>query len=157
MPLAPGVVRSVPSSELEEPNFRLSFMTSTLSLLKLTNFCLNHKTHNIQYDYGNFTDFWQRITYGQSPEVSAVWVEYDCQGRVVLNMTVVDSGWQFSPNTISYAIRRGSKPVLSTVLRKSVKYFIKKYICNDKKKNSFQVKMWPIFSLNDSETQERWL
>ena len=50
---------------------------------------------------------------------------------------------------VKEAVRCGSRPV-SIVLRKSVKFFINKYICN-----IFQVKIPPISSLNDSETQER--
>ena len=41
----------------------------------------------------------------------------------------------------------------STVLRKSVRFFVINIFLEIK--NTFQVKIWPISRLNDSETQER--
>ena len=48
--------------------------------------------------------------------------------------------------------RRGSTPV-STVLRKLVRFFIINIFLIIK--NTFQVEIWPISRLNDSQTQER--
>ena len=66
---------------------------------------------------------------------------------VVLNRTVVNISWQFSPKTVSYGVRRGSTPGQSTVLRNSVKFFVEKYICNNDKKKLSKLKsgQYPVW------------
>ena len=54
--------------------------------------------------------------------------------------------------SVPCSIRRGSIPS-STVLRKSVRFFIINIFLIIK--NTFQVEIWPISRLNDSQTQER--
>ena len=55
--------------------------------------------------------------------------------------------------SVPCSIRHGSIPS-STVLRKSVRFFIIKNIFLIIK-NTFQVEIWPVSRLNDSQTQER--
>ena len=55
------------------------------------------------------------------------------------------------PNRYKFHSWRGFTPV-STVLRKSVRFFITVIFLIIK--NTFQVEFWPVCCLNDSETQE---